>query len=135
MRLLDQDSDKGLLGQLNENDVLNQGGCLACAGLMSFSSETWPRETLVPRDPTLVIKWGKKEEPSFKGINDKCHSPTSSGVLYIRRYFWNKIPVKNTIMLSFFTEAHKVDSASMGIICQLGFRAFDEEGWCRSTMQ
>lgn len=89
--------------QLNESEVLNQRSCLACAGMNSSSTETWPRESFDSKDPTPDNWLDEMEETSFKGINDKCHLHISSGVLYIRKYSWGKIPVQNTSMPPSFT--------------------------------
>lgn len=56
-----------------------------------------------PRDPTPDNQLDKKEETSFKGINDKYHLFTSPGVLYIGKYSCSKIPVKDTNMPPSFT--------------------------------
>lgn len=55
------------------------------------------------KDPTPDNWLDEMEETSFKGINDKCHLHISSGVLYIRKYSWGKIPVQNTSMPPSFT--------------------------------
>lgn len=89
--------------QLNNGDVLNQGSCLACAGVKASSTDTRTREILIPGILLLIISWMRRKRHHLRELMTNISYTQVSGILYIRKYSQGEITVKNINMPPSFT--------------------------------